>query len=346
MMTSGLWLPVILLVFLSGCSASAPLPHQSPQDSFMEMATGSISAVHPGPVDSMNAYASNVAITVDAKKVDGSEGCSGVLISSSLVLTAGHCLCMKQSISTTENRTALKQRLDELLPSRGNKELDELKARVMKNAAAVIDSAHCAKEVDVKFVEYMPSRPNIKSKATSTEYSGAAIRPHPGLLIIEDAEGTTWFREADLAFIRLATPVEDPFRSVKLPATEIQAGDKVVLVGYGFGANGRTTKSFGDRHYGESRVVSIERTSSGGVKFLARKQPRGDGPPPRIYPGDSGGGCFSQADDTVLVGIASAVWKDGESSIFTSVYPYRQWIREELKNGSAALPGNTASESP
>lgn len=266
-------------------------------------------------------------------------------MNASLILTAGHCLCMKRSISTDERREELRRRLDGILPSQGKKELDDLKIRVVKNAAVVIDSTHCAEEVDVEFVEYVAPRPNIKSKAISTAYSSAAIRPHPGLLIVEDAEGTTWFREADLAFIRLAAPVEDPFRSVKLPATAIRAGDKVVMVGYGFGANGRTTKNFGDRHYGESQVINIERAPSGGVKFLARKQPPG-GQPPRLYPGDSGGGCFSQADDTVLVGIASAVWKDGESSIFTSVYPYRQWIREELKNGGAVLPGNTASESP
>jgi len=317
----------------------------------MEMAGGSISTVHPGPLDAMNVYASNVAIRTNAKKVDGSEVCSGVLMNSSHVLTAGHCLCMRRSVSTDESRAALRKRLDEVLPSRGKtesekRELDNLKARVVKNAATVLDATLCAAEGDVKFVEYLPPRPNIKSKATSTEYRGAAIRPHPGLLIVEDAAGTTWFREADLAIIRLAAPVEESFRTARLPDAEIQLGNRVVMVGYGFGANGSTTNDFGDRHYGESQVIGIERIPSGSVKFLTRKQPRGDGPPPRLYSGDSGGGCFSQTDDTVLVGIASAVWKDGESSIFTSVYPYKQWIKEELKKADAALTGDTTSVAP
>jgi hypothetical protein len=87
-----LWLLILQFIIQSGCAGPAPLAEPSTKGSFME---GGTSAVYPGPLDSKNHYMSNVAIHTSAKRVDGSEHCSGVLVSPREILTAGHCLCMK-----------------------------------------------------------------------------------------------------------------------------------------------------------------------------------------------------------------------------------------------------------
>ena len=45
-----------------------------------------------------------------------------------------------------------------------------------------------------------------------------------------------------------------------------------------------------------------------------------------ILKGDSGGGGFSQEDDTLLLGIISARL-DGQGAVFESVYPHVEWLR-------------------
>lgn len=214
--------------------------------------------------------------------------------------------------------------------------IEALRARVLASSDALIDSSLCANLVEVEVAEYLPPQPNMKSRLLKSRYVGKIIHPHPRLLVLDDAAGTSWFREADLALIRLATPVSERFRSIKFPEGEVQVGSSIVMVGYGFGQDGDTTNDFGDRHYGESVVATVERLPSGSVKFIAHTPSRGDQPAPRVYGGDSGGGCFSKADDRVLIGMVSAFARDGESSIFTSVYAYKEWLKKELSDEDAA----------
>lgn len=332
-------LSFLLLHFLWVGCASQPQPPEPPtQELFIG---GSTSAVYPGPLDSRNRYLSNVAIHTNAKREDGSEHCSGVLVSPQDILTAGHCVCMKKKLSTAASREALEQRLQEAFPSQGRSvaertSLNELRSRILANTDTLIDSSLCASAVRVEVVEYLPSQPNTPPGLRLGRYIGKVIHPHPRLLVLDDALGTSWFREADLALIHLTTPVRERFRRISFPDKEVQAGNPIVMVGLGFGEDGESSNEFGDRHYGESVIETVERLSSDSVKFLARAPPQGASPASRVYGGDSGGGCFSKADDRVLVGVISAFGHDGTSSIFTSVFAYRDWLKKELSHPGAA----------
>jgi hypothetical protein len=302
---------------------------------------GSTSAVYPGPLDSKNHYVSNVAIHTEAKREDGSEHCSGVLISPQDILTAGHCVCMKKKLATPASREDLDRRLRKALPSHGRSaaersSIDGLRSRILASTDTLVDASFCASAVRVEVVEYLPSPPNTPPSLRVGRYIAKVIHPHPRLLVLDDAAGTSWFREADLALIHLATPVRERFRPITLPDKEVQVGTSIVMVGHGFGEDGDSTTEFGDRHYGESVIETVERLPSDSVKFLARAPPQGTKPSPRVYGGDSGGGCFSKANDRMLIGVISAFGNDGTSSIFTSVFAYSDWLKKELSHPGAA----------
>jgi hypothetical protein len=328
-------LPFLLCV---GCASQAPMPEAPAYESFIE---GGISAVFPGPLDANNRYSSNVAIHTNAKRDDGSEHCSGILVSPRDILTAGHCVCMKRQLTTPSGKEEVARRLGEAMPSHlkasaAKDELDALKARILANTATLIDPSLCASLVEVEVIEYLPQEANAESSVRKIRYIGKAIHPHPRLLVLEDATGSSWFREADLALIHLSAPVNIRFRPIKLPEREVKAGNAIVMVGHGLGENGATTHEFGDRHYGESIIETVERLPSGSVKFLARAPTTAPRPAPRVFGGDSGGGCFSKTDDRVLIGVISAFGKDGDSSIFTSVFAYEDWLKKELNHEGAA----------
>ncbi|KFE63168.1 trypsin-like serine protease [Hyalangium minutum] len=333
-------LSLLLLHFLwVGCASQPQAPEQLSGALFIGDST---SAVYPGALDAKNRYLSNVAIHTGAKREDGSEHCSGVLISPQELLTAGHCVCMKRKLSTPDARAELDRRLREALPSSGRSaaeraSIDAQRKRILANTATLIDSSLCAPNVRVEVVEYLPSPPDTPPSLRLGRYSGKVIHPHPKLLVLDDAMGTSWFREADLALIHLATPVRERFRPIALPDKEVQVGSPIVMVGLGFGEDNGTTTEFGDRHYGESVIETVERLAPDSIKFLARAPPQGATPAPRVYGGDSGGGCFSKTGNRVLVGVISAFGNDGTSSIFTSVFAYREWLNKELSH-SGAVP--------
>jgi secreted trypsin-like serine protease len=302
---------------------------------------GNTSAVYPGSLDSKNRYAAIVAVRTNAKREDGSENCSGILVSPRDVLTAGHCVCMKKKLNTVAAKADVARRLHEVMPTQGRKPIESaaiesLRARILANADTVIDPTECAALVRVEVNEYSHSEPTMTSDLRQGRYAGKVIHPHPRLLVLEDTAGSSWFREADLALIHLDAPVNERFRPIKLPESEVQVGNPIVMVGLGFGGDSEYTEAFGDRHYRDSVIEAIERLGSGCVKFLARVPPKASQSAARAYGGDSGGGGFSKADDRVLVGVISAFGNDGASSIFTSVFAHKDWLQRELSHEGAA----------
>ncbi len=139
---------------------------------------------------------------------------------------------------------------------------------------------------------------------------------------------------ADLAVIFLSTQLEEEekFPVYKLAETEVRVGSRITLVGFGLGETGT---SFGERRYGENRISWVRRLESGSVEFVAGAQKLEDGTiASHAYGGDSGGGCFSAGDNTLLVGIIGSRAENarGESfSVFTSVYAHRKWLDEQIK---------------
>jgi hypothetical protein len=247
---------------------------------------------------------------------------------------------MKKKLDTGTAKAAAAQRLREAMPTQGKQPgesaaIESLRARILANAATIIDPSQCATSVRIELNEYHLSDPASPPALHQGRYIGRVIHPHPRLLLLEDAAGSSWFREADLALIHLDAPVKERFRSIKFPQSEVQVGNPIVMVGLGFGGDDDSTYPFGDRHYGGSVIEAVERLGSGCVKFLARVLPQASKPAPRVYGGDSGGGCFSKADDRVLVGVISAFGNDGASSIFTSVFAYKDWLKKELSHEGA-----------
>jgi hypothetical protein len=202
-------------------------------------------------------------------------------------------------------------------------------------AHAIIDGANCAGLSTVTVVTYLPpaeaggSEEEADLNYASRQYGARRIRAHDDLLVLYDKQGRAIFREADLAILVLGKPVKSPLPSIKLASSEVQVGERIVMVGYGYGRTESVAKTYGNRHWAESVVVELGRSDSADVKLYAREAPGDGGIPAGLYGGDSGGPCFRKADETELVGIAAGITSENEKeklSVFTSVHPHRAWI--------------------
>jgi hypothetical protein len=163
------------------------------------------------------------------------------------------------------------------------------------------------------------------------EYKGKAVEPHPDFMVVYNQEGAAIFKEVDLAIITLKKPAGNLPSSIKLARSRARRGDRVVMVGYGFGRTDKSDKKFGNRLAGGSVVVDVLGSGSRDVTFHAREEPSDGGIPSGIHGGDSGGTCFSRTDDSLLVGIATSVTSHDvreKKSVFTSIFPHRDWIKQ------------------
>ncbi|WP_224247760.1 trypsin-like serine protease [Hyalangium gracile] len=163
------------------------------------------------------------------------------------------------------------------------------------------------------------------------------MRAHPDLELLYDEQNLVW-SSADLAVVFLSTPVdeEEKLPVYKLADAEVRTGDRITMVGFGLGETGRP---FGERRYGENRVSWIRRMESGSVEFIAGSQRLEDGSAAsHAYGGDSGGGCFSAGDNTVLVGVIGSraeSAKKGSFSVMTSVFAHRKWLEAQIQEAAS-----------
>jgi hypothetical protein len=163
-------------------------------------------------------------------------------------------------------------------------------------------------------------------------YNGTA-QPHPQLDLLfafqENKPNRVW-GNSDLAVIKLDQPVAH-LPTFKIATSEVQPGERIVLVGYG--PTNPSDDTFGERHFGPNKVGWFRKYGVGSVEFVAEEQVEADGgPSAHVLDGDSGGACLSWADQSVLVGIPAsrATNRRGEArSIFTSVYAHRDWLLEQ-----------------
>ncbi len=260
--------------------------------------TQAINATHPGPFDGTplryageldlrNHYSSVVMLTTG--NPDNGAQCSGVLLSPLLALTAGSCVCKpRQSASVIADER-------------------------------VIDSSTCAERATVMTVKYGHMYDKYSAEMEIQEYTGT-IFPHPELDIRLDAQSSVVTSHADLALIRLESPVEDGAASVSLTDSEVVTGEHLVMTGYGH--DERLEQAFGERYFRRNRVMRPASTENERFYYAPLSVD--------AHTNHGGWACLRETErGRWLVGISGRSPVDDPSCV--SIYVYGEWLRMEVK---------------
>jgi hypothetical protein len=220
-----------------------------------------------GEIDTGNRFLSVVDILTQVPKGrrKGTH-CSGVLLTPSLVLTAGHCVCQRQERHGPgrERRT-------------------------------VIDTSSCVTSASVRMALYEPPPPGAEFSVFIQKYKGQ-VQPHPELKLVLDSVGRVMSSKADLALIVLDKPVSMAWAPVSLAETGVEVHESIIMVSFGF--DEEMGSLGGDRRINRYKVTRLQEPGDGRILFHQ--------PQRHEYKGDSGGACLRQTGEGfTLVGISS-----------------------------------------
>ncbi|MFL5350232.1 MAG: trypsin-like serine protease [Hyalangium sp.] len=224
-------------------------------------------------------------------------GCAGVLLTRQLVLTAGQCVCRPHKDGG---------------PGSGE--------------TTRIDTSSCAATAAVVTATYEPLENRKGVESWSVEYRGT-VRVHPQFELRMDAAGAITGDHADLAVVRLDTPVQPNIEPVRLADGIAQAGERLTVVGHGYidptdGLDGR-------RRFTHDTVSQLLDPDGARVQFGS--------PELFSYKGDTGGPCLREtAQGLELLGISNR--GSGKPPAFTSTYVYREWLANELHLAASESP--------
>jgi len=188
-------------------------------------------------------------------------------------------------------------------------------------------SQECASHAIVTTFTYEPSEEARGEAGLATRVYRGQVRPSPDLSLPRETGVGTARSTAELALILLERPTAEQLPAVPLAETEVQGGERVVIVGYGYDEliGGR----YGTRRFTMLQVTRAPEVGTGRVSFEQRGM--------RFYPADDGGPCLHEdASGVSLVGILKA--SEAGGSTFTSTHVYREWLRAELLNAAEQLP--------
>jgi V8-like Glu-specific endopeptidase len=188
------------------------------------------------------------------------------------------------------------------------------------------DSSTCQERMFVTAVFYESAIDEFSVDKSFQTVMGR-VRPHPEFRRVLGGQGYAVAHRADLAVILLDEPMLGTFPKVHLARTGAQAGEFLIMVGYGHDEIIGTV--FGTRYFRKNRVSAAEVLAGGSFSYEQQG--------PYLYEGYDGGPCLREDERGLwLVGIASA---GSDRQLFcTSILDYREWLSAELQNSRRQSP--------